>query len=69
MEVQRLMKLLDTPAGIQVQVQWKGLPPDEDTYRQLVDLHKDVPRIVTALLKRKAIPNNLRTKAKAQLYL
>ena len=69
MPVARLMKLVDTPDGLKVQVRWKGLSISEDTLEPLKRIYEDVPNMLERLLKRKNTPIELATAARSELSL
>lgn len=69
MEVQRLMRLFDSPSGLMVQVRWRGFPPTEDTSEPLQKIFEDVPALVLKFLNRKKNPSNLVARARQELSL
>lgn len=69
MPVARLMKLVETESGLQVQVRWKGLTNADDTLEPLCHVYKDVPKMLLRLLNRKNISRALAAKAKSELAL
>lgn len=69
MEVQRLLKIIDSTDGLFVLVRWKGLPPDEDSLEPLQNIYNDVPVMTRKLLNRKNTPDNIRKQAKKELGL
>jgi len=69
MPVARLMRLVDDPDGLKVQVRWRGLPTSEDTLEPFERVFEDVPDMVMRLLRRKNTPASLVTKARRALDL
>lgn len=69
MQVARLMRLVESPNGIQVQVRWSGLSPEEDTLEDIGRVYEDVPKMLLRLLDRKNTPKDLATAARRTLDL
>jgi hypothetical protein len=69
MPVARLMRLVDSPDGLEVQGRWRGLPDVEDTLEPIGRVFEDVPQLLHKLLRRKKVPVNLVTKARLVLGL
>jgi hypothetical protein len=69
MPVARLMRLMDSPDGLQVQVRWRGLADVEDTLEPIGRVVEDVPQLLRKLLRRKNVPVHLVTKARLVLGL
>lgn len=69
MQVQRLMRLVETDDGLMVLVRWKGLPNSEDTMEPVKKIHEDVPVLLEKLLCRKNTPTNLIAEARRIISL
>ena len=69
MPVARLMRLVDSPDGLLVQVRWRGLCDSEDTLEPIGRVYEDVPQLLWKLLRRKNTPSNLVAKARRVLAL
>ena len=69
MPVTRLMKLIEEPNGLMVQVCWKGLPASEDTLEPLARVAEDVPQMLERLLSRKNGDPRLIAKARRAISL
>ena len=69
MPVQRLMRLVQGPKGIEVVVRWRGFPPSADTTEPLQKIYEDVPQMLQNLLNRKSTPGHMVDLAKSQLGL
>lgn len=69
MPVARLMKFVECPDGIKVQVRWKGLSPLEDTLEPLQNVYEDVPRMLHKLMERSSTSQQLRDKVRETLGL
>lgn len=69
MPVARLLKLVKVDDVLNVQVRWKGLSPQEDTFEPLQNVFEDVPNMLDRLLKRKNTPQDLAIEARDALDL
>lgn len=70
MPVSRLMRLVEEPDGIKVQVRWKAdLPNAEDTLEPLANVYEDVPKMLLSLLGRKNTVPELAQNARTALAL
>lgn len=69
MQVQRLLRLIETTDGIKVAVRWQGLTRDDDTEEPLHNVYEDVPTLLKKLLTRKSTPLALAAKARRELGL
>ena len=69
MDVQRLMRLIDSDEGLKVQVRWRGFSESDDTSEPLQKIYEDVPELLLKLLRRKNVPKDLFAKARRELHL
>lgn len=69
MQVQRLLRLVDTDHGLRVVIRWRGLTASEDTEEPLQQVFEDVPDLLGKLLARKSTPEALVAKARRALGL
>lgn len=68
-QVQQLLRLIDTDAGIKAAIGWRGLPASAHTIKALQQVYEDVPDLLVMLFIRKTSPENLVTKARRALGL
>jgi len=64
MPVSRLLRLIDDPNGLMVQVRWRGLPDSEDTLEPISRVYEDVPELFLKLIERKNTPQDLAARAR-----
>lgn len=69
MQVQRLLRLIDTTDGIYVTILWKGLAVSRDTREPLAQNYQDVPLLRSKLHDRNSAPNLLASKGRRELGL
>ena len=70
MPVARLMELRENTDGSwEVRVRWRGPGEDGDKFEPLQNVYEDVPIMLQSFLRRKQIPSNLRSNAKAFLNI
>lgn len=69
MQVQHLMRLVESTDGIKVQVRWRGLSESQDSLQCLQAVYEDVPDLLLKLLQRMNAPANLVAKVSPELHL